>query len=569
MWSLGPAPGKVAEPDVRFDIMLPVGKELTANYNRVVTISPDSRTVAYVGGALSLRALNRSEARDVPNTGTARSPAFAPDSRQIAFWDDGYIKRVALDGDVPIVVGPLPERPMGMHWSEDGFIYVGRADRGISRVPASGGEPEQVLALTDGEYAHGPELLPGGDWIVFSLSRSVRAWSDGSIVAQSLKSGERRVLVSRGREARYLERGYLTYVQDGSLFAAPFDVDRVEVTGAAVVMESNVHTSSEDETGAAGYDVSDDGVLAFAPPAGRATRDMRLSFVDREGHEEPLPTGARRFGTATISPDGTRIAAQINDIEGTQIWISLVAREGAQRLTTSGRNTSPVWSADGRSIYFASDRGGSTDIWRRPADLSAPAERVLESHGAEIPASASSDGRWLYYSLMAPGNSNIGRVSLVGDPVTEMLVDSPADELYARVSRDGRFICFQSNETGRWDIHVMEIDSGRRWIVSTVDGFDPLWSADGRSIFYTSSGALYRVDVQTSPDFAATAPVVALQLDTSRQGRILDVSREGNRVLMGFTDAGEGEVETRPRVTVVLNWLDRIEQRLGGERAPR
>jgi Tol biopolymer transport system component len=245
-----------------------------------------------------------------------------------------------------------------------------------------------------------------------------------------------------------------------------------------------------------------------------------------------------------------------------------VDREGAQRLTTTGRNMSPVWSADGRFIYFASDREGSTDIWRRPADLSAPAERVLESPGAELPTSASQDGRWLYYSLMAPGNSDIGRVSLGGDPVVEVLVDSRADELSARVSRDGRFICFQSDEAGRWDIHVIEIDGGRRWIVSSVEGFAPLWSRDGGSIFYMGDvGTSYRVDVQTSPDFAAADPVLAFEIDSSRQGQIMDLGPDGKRMLVGFSDAGDGETggETRPRVTVVLNWLDRIEERLGGE----
>jgi serine/threonine-protein kinase len=286
-----------------------------------------------------LRSLDRTEPRPVPDAGAARSPAFSHDSRQIAFWESGHIKRASIEGGVPIIVGQLKERPMGMHWAGDDYIYVGRANRGIWRVPSSGGELEPVLEVGEGEYAHGPELLPGGEWMLFSLSRGVRAWSEGSIVAQSLKNNERRVLVQRGREARYLRSGYLTYLQDSTLFAAPFDPERVEVTGAAAAMESDVHTSAEDETGAAGYDVSDDGVLAVAPPWGAGARSTRLTFVDRDGREEPLPLGPRRFGAARLSPDGTRIAAQINDIDGTHIWIIAVDRDGAQRLTTTGRNT--------------------------------------------------------------------------------------------------------------------------------------------------------------------------------------------------------------------------------------
>ena len=487
------------------------------------------------------------------------------DSRQIAYWDSGHIKRATVEGGMPIIVGALHERPMGMHWAGDDFIYVGRADRGIWRVPSSGGELEPVLELNEGEYAHGPELLPGGEWVLFSLSRGVRAWIEGSIVAQSLKNKERRVLVPRGREARYLRNGYLTYVQDNTLFAAPFDLDKIEISGAAAAIESDVHTSAGDETGAAGYDVSDDGVLVVAPPAGMGARTSRLTFLDRDGNKEPLPLGPRRFGAARLSPDGTRIAAQINDIEGMHIWIISVDRDGAQRLTTTGRNTFPVWSHDGRHVYFASVQDGASDIWRRPADLSAPAEKVLESVGAELPSSASSDGRWLYYSLMFPSNSDIARVSLVGDPEVEVLLDSPADELDARVSPDGRFFCFQSDETERWDIHVMEISSRRRWIISSADGYRPIWTRDGNRIVYMSASAdAYRVDVRTSPEFSAGEAVRTFDIDADRQGQAMDASRDGERLLVALDEIRDDQTETRPRVTVVLNWFDEIEERIQG-----
>ncbi|MBD3869524.1 MAG: PD40 domain-containing protein, partial [Acidobacteria bacterium] len=552
----------------RFEVMLPQGKGFSANYNRVVTISPDSRTIAYLseGGGPSgenylwLRSLDRTEPRPVPDTGSARSPAFSYDSRQIAFWEGGHIKRARIEGGMPIMVGALRERPMGMHWAYDDFIYVGRADRGIWRIASSGGELEQVLELKEGEYAHGPELLPGGEWILFSLSRGVRAWAEGSIVAQSLKNNERRVLVQRGREARYLRNGYLSYVQDSTLFAAPFDLEKIEIGGAAAAMQSNVHTSAEDETGAAGYDISDDGVLVVAPPAGAGARTSHLTFLDRDGKKESLPVGARRFSAARLSPDGTRIAAQINDDEGTHIWIIAVDRDSAQRLTTSGRNTSPVWSHDGRHIYFASVRDGVNDIWRRSADLSAPAEKLLESVGAELPSSASSDGRWLYYSLMSPSNSDIARLSLAGDPEVEVLLDSPADELEGRVSPDGRYFCFQSDETGRWDIHVMEIASKRRWIISSGDGFFPIWMRDGNRILFSTGSGEYIVDVRTSPEFSAGEPVHSFDVVE----KILDASLDGSRVLAALDEVDDDQTETRPRVTVVLNWFDEIEERIKG-----
>jgi len=562
-----PKPNPVPATDVQFDVMLLQNRGFSSNYNRVVTISPDGRTIAYTSEALWFRALNEARPRAVPGTENARSIAFSDDSRQIAFWDGGYVKRVEIDGGVPIVVAELHERPFGMHWAADGFIYVGRADQGIWRVAAAGGEPERVLTLESGEHAHGPELLPGGEWILFTLGRSVRGWADGSIVVQSLVNNERRLLIQRGREARYTLNGYLTYVVDGGLFAASFDLQRLEVTGAPVAMRTDVHTSASDETGAAGYDISDDGVLVYAPPGGFGSRITRLAMLNTDGSEELLPMESRRFGSSRLSPDGKQIAAQCNDVEGTHIWIFAVDRVAAQRLTSTGRNTSPVWSHDGRYVYFASDRDGSTDIWRRAADLSTAAEQVLDAEGAQLPSSTSGDGRWLMYSLMTPGNSDVGRVSLVGDPVDELLVDSPADELDAKFSPDGRFFAFQSDETGRWDIHVVEFATGRRWIVSSTDGFFPFWTADGKRILYMSgSESFYGLDVQTAPEFKASEPAIAFRIASNRPGQVFDVTHDGRQVLVGTEGNANPLLEKRPRVTVVMNWLDQLEQRAGDGR---
>ena len=563
-WMLKPSSPIPAAPNVRFDMMLGQNTSFSSNYNRVVTISPDARTMAYTAVGLWLRAMDETSPRMVPNTQNARSPAFSSDSRQLAFWEGGHIKRVDLDEGVPIAVGPFQERPLGMHWNEDGYIYVGRADLGIWKVPASGGEPEQVLAMEKGEFAHGPELLPGGEWVLFTLCRGVRAWAEGSIVAQSLETNERRVLIHRGREARFTRSGHLTYVQENTLFAAPFDVDRIELTGGALAMETNIHTSGEDETGAAGYDISDDGVLVFAPPAGFGARPARLAFLDGNGNTTLLPMDSRRYGSANISPDGERVAAQVNNIEGTHIWILSVTRGGAQRLTTAGRNTYPVWSHDGRYIYFASDRDGDTDIWRRPADLSAPAEKILKAEGAQWPTSISRDGAWLLYSLMSPGNSDIGRIALNGDPTPQSLVDSLADELNGRLSPDGRFFCFQSDETGRWDIHVMEIATGRRWIVSSNDGFFPFWTRDGKRIMFRSGSEKFlAVDVETDPQFKASEPVLAFNIDSSILGQNFDVTHDGGQILLGSESFIDESAETRPRITVVLNWFDHLKERAG------
>jgi hypothetical protein len=454
---------------------------------------------------------------------------------------------------------------MGMQWAEDGFIYVGRADEGMWRAPGSGGDLEAVLSMDDGEYAHGPELLPGGEWILFTMCRSVRGWSNASIVAQSLSGNERRVLVERGRDARYVKSGHLTYVDGGTLFAVPFDINTMQVEGSAVAMDSDVHMSAEDETGAAGYDVSDDGILAFAPPAGYgAAGPTRLLLRDADGNERPLPIDVRPFGYASFSPDDRRVAAHINDDDGTHIWALDVDRRSVQRLTTTGRNTYPIFSHDGKTIYFASDRDGDTDLWRRPVDLSSPPEKVLAAEGAQLPTAVSNDGKWLFCSWMTPGNSDVARVSLIGEPKAEILVEGPADELNPRPSADGRFVCYQSDETGRWDIHVTEISSGRRWIVSPVEGYFPFWTRDGKRIMYRSgSEDSLGLEVTTEPQFSMGDPVPLFKFDSARQVQMFDVTRDGKWALIGAREHSDSSAETRPHVVVVLNWFEKLAERVG------
>lgn len=564
-WTLKKAPAAPEPVDARFDMVLSAGALFSSNYNRVVTISPDSRFIAYTANGLLIRPLNDTRSNLVPNSTSARSPAFSHDSRQVAYWESGVIKRVSVDGGSSIVVTHLNERPMGMLWAADDYIYIGRADEGIWRVPGSGGELEQVVAVEKGEYAHGPELLPGGEWMVFTLCRSVRGWSNASIVAQSLTSDERRVLVARGREARYVMSGHLSYVDSGTLFAVPFDIQSVRVDGSAVAMETNVHLSAEDETGAAGYDVSDDGILVFAPPSGYgAAVPMSLFLQEKDGTETPLPIGIRPFGSASLSPDDRRVAAHIKDDDGTNVWVLDINRSAAQRVTKTGRNTYPIWSHDGSTVYFASDRDGDTDIWRRPADLSGPAEKLLAAEGAQLPSAVSQDGEWLYCSWMTPGNSDIARVSLVGEPKFEILVEGPADESSAKPSADGRFICYQSDETGRWDIHVKEIDTGRRWIVSSDEGFFPFWTRDGKHIIYRSdSQVTISLDVATAPLFATTPTAQTFDFDATRQVQMFDVTRDGQRVLIGAREHLDSAAETRPRVVVVLNWFEKLAEHTG------
>ena len=240
-----------------------------------------------------------------------------------------------------------------------------------------------------------------------------------------------------------------------------------------------------------------------------------------------------------------------------------VDRSGGQRLTSTGRNTRPAWSHDGRYVYFGSDRDGDIDIWRRRADLSAPAEQVLDAPGAQLPSRAANDGQWLLIEQLAPSNADVARLVLAGEPRIEPIVATIADEFNADLSSDGRFVCFQSDETGRWDVHVIELATGRRWIVSTGDAYTPLWSRDGRHILFVSGEELMSVTVSTEPEFSASEPVAAFRQDVRRHGQTYDTTADGSRMLIGSVEeTADRTQENRARVMVVLNWTAELARRL-------
>ena len=187
---------------------------------------------------------------------------------------------------------------------------------------------------------------------------------------------------------------------------------------------------------------------------------------------------------------------------------------------------------------------------------------MLDADGAQIPSSTSNDGEWLIYEQMAPSNSDIARVRLGGDPVVEVLVNSLADELSPHFSADGRFFCYQSDETGRWDIHVKEIATGRSWTISAEPGYSPIWTRNGKRINYLSNSSLMQgIDVTTEPEFSAGDPDESFTMELDRHGRTFDVTADGSKLLIGIVREEDQAVETRERVSVVLAWFTELEQR--------
>ena len=568
VWSTTLSPPELPESLItRFYIDYPGETASRGFFATAVAISPDGTSVVFdADRQLWLRAIDDLVATPIRGTEGARMPFFSPDGQQLGFWGrgDGQMKSVSITGGAPVSLGPAPQRVYGASWANDGYVYFGQGAAGILRVSDNGGDPETVVEMAEGEQAHGPQLLPGGEWLLYTLLSGSGSWNNASIVAQPVSGGERKVLVDRGTDGRYVPTGHIVYFLGDNLFAVPFDADSLEVAGGSVSIVEGVRQAFGGFTGASQYAFSDRGGLVYMG----ASDDAQLVWLDRSGQVELLPFEPRSSLDLDLSPDDRRIALEIEgDDEEYDIWIYEVERGGSSvLLTTDGDNRMPVWSPDGDWVFFASDRSGNSDIWKRRADRSLAAEPVLNMEAAVWPKSISDDGGMLLFESRLGLNADVGILALdAHEP--EMLVATAAAEFGPTFSPDGRFFAFNSNETGQFEVWVMEVASGRRFgpvSTSTRGGVDPRWSRNGREIYYrsvTSPGILV-VEVEMEP-FSASDPLELVDIVMPSLSRF-DVTEDGQKFLVAVpAGSGEtGDTASGARLNVVLNWFEELKQRV-------
>ena len=374
-------------------------------------------------------------------------------------------------------------------------------------------------------------------------------------MVHSFETGERKVLIEGGRDARYAPTGHLVYVLDGTLLAVPFDVDALEVMGGPIPMAEGVMTAGL-RSGAAQFSVSDTGALVYV--TGSDPGDRTLVWVDRDGGEEALAAEPRAYTYPRISPDGGRLAVEVRDQEN-DIWIWDFARETLTRLTFDPRGDSyPVWTPDGTRVAFSSFRDGPRDLYWKAADSTGAVERLTESEDQPVPYAFTPDGRHLVFREQDEQGFNLGVLSLEGSP--EPLLATEFSEVNGEISPDGRWLAYQSNASGQGEIYVRpfpNVEEGQ-WLISSGGGTRPLWARDGQELFYLAPGArLMAVGVQTEPSFApGNAEEVFEGYWAGPTRRSYDISPDGERFLMIKESAGSDSTE----FILVLNWFNELER---------
>jgi len=561
-WTFKPAP-PMPRPISRFDYDFPEGQQFRNTGRAVMALSPDgSRFVYNTAQGLYVRSMDQIEARLIPGTEASLSvPFFSPDGQWVGYFQDAQIKKIAISGGAPVPIGPA-FNPFGVSWGPDNTILFARPE-GIQRVSANGGAPELIIKVGAGEQFDGPQFLPGGEWILFTVGTGAGGWDEARIVIESLKTKERRDIWRGGSDARYVPTGHIVYALDDNLFAIPFDLDTLTVTGGPVPLVEGVFRAAV--TASANYGISDGGSLVYVAGS-RVTAQRTIVWVDRQGREEAIKVPPRRYAYARLSPDGTRVALGIQDAEN-DIWIWDLRRETLARLTFDpGFNRGPVWTPDGKRLAFSVQRGSAENIYWQAADGSGAPEPLTEIPNVSImPHAFSPDGaQLLFEEINTP--RDISLLRLDGKRETKPLVQTSFSEDSPDISPDGRWLAYESTESGRDEIYVRpfpDVNSGR-WQISTGGGTRPLWSPNGRELFYyVDPGTLMAVRIEPGTAFTAGSPAVVFrgQYFSGTVGRQYSVSPDGRRFLMIKNAASAGNAPP-PQIIVVQNWFEELKRRI-------
>jgi eukaryotic-like serine/threonine-protein kinase len=549
---------------------------LSITITRRVAISRDGRFIVYNAeeDGVSRLYLHRLDQLDPIAIRGAEGPVtevgsvlLSPDGQWVAYHDTrGLLKKLPITGGTPSTI--YEAGPDGFivpaTWGGDGtIVFSSQKTRGLMRVSENGGEAS-VLTRAQGETHYQPQLIPGGV-VIFTIDKDGRR---PTVAALSLESGKYKPLVE-GFAPRATADGHLLFMRDGGIWAARFDRRTLTLTSPPSLVVAGLEWS-------ANFDVADNGTLVYTPTQSR----RRIVWVDRQGREEFIPIPAQTYINPRISPDGNRVILDVRDFrdEG-DIWILDLRRGNLDKLTTiPGNKRHAIWTRDGKHIAFSQVDGprfldgpttrartGTANVYLQRADGIGTPERLLESNLLQYPVSFTADGTRVVLREMGVGhgaNWNLRIMSLRDRKMAPLLAGN-SYETNGEISPDGRWIAYESEESSRREVWVRPFPDvqSARWRISTNGGREPLWSRNGREVFYLGlDGRLMKVDVATAPSFNVSTPVRLLnnvylfRSVSATPGRSYDISPDGSRFLMIKEPVSGNEL------VVSLNWTSTLDK---------
>jgi len=580
VWALmRPAP----EPAMSVTVPFPQG---TANF----AVSPDERYLADMGRQNSgprlhvrpLQSIDEDAASPIQGTEDALnlSWTFSPGGESIAFVTSaGRLWRVSLAGGPPSPLGEVDVTNLrGMTWTRDGDIIFAAMAAGIWSMPEDGGPARLVATPPPGAQYAWPEVAPDGKTLLVTVRYGLEEQRNRRLGLVDLESGKLKDLDVEGTYPRFAQAGRVVFARfegsigsdtraDGSLFAVSYDPDLREM-GSPVLLRANIAVYPH---GKALFELSDDSLFFVA--GRRDEVDRSLLWVDRQGGETPVSLTSAPYRTPRLSPDETKIVYRLQGVDyGDALYIHDIASDSRTVLTTDSRGYTPQWSLDGVHIYF-----NSITVERRRADLTGDRQQVVPNPGggrpAVVPNSLSPDGE-LLYSRRANGTFGIFAIRPEGDRTPRTILDTAANETTAKFSPDGKWFAYAAVAAGtgddvRREVWVREYPDGPPLKVSIDGGQSPMWSKDGRELFYQSAdGMMMAAAIQTEPvlDRGLPQPLFKMsgalpfewQYTPGPRAVNYDVRADGTFLMLkeGLPDWPP------PMINVWLDWGEELKQRV-------
>jgi serine/threonine-protein kinase len=563
----------IDRPLVRLDVDLGTDVSLGSLAGANAILSPDGSRLAYVShNRLHTRRLDQARATELPGSEGAHAPFFSPDSRWVAFFVGGKLKKVSAAGGAAIVLCNAPFG-IGGSWGEDGTIIAALySSGGLSRIPADGGAPAPLTELDreHGDRTHRwPQILPGGKTVLFTANtNSYSGFDDASIEVMSLGDRHKKTLMRGGTYGRYLPSGHLLYVNRGTLFAVPFDPGALEVRGAPTPVLNQVAYSSNN--GDAEFEASQTGTLVYesgGPRGGSVT----VQWLESDGKTRALLPKPSDYGRPSLSPDGRRLAIEIREGSNQDIWVYDLGRDTMTRMTFDGKvNQGPIWSPDGHYIVYGSQEG----LFCTRADGAGKPQPLIRTKDNVFPWSFTPNGNRLAYHELDPETANdIWTVPLENDGTglragkREVFLQTPSDERNASFSPDGHWLAYVSNESGNFQVYVRTFpDTGAKWQISSEGGAYPMWSRSGRELLFESLDNRIMVAGYTvqGDSFVPDKPRLWSEktlVNTVHTSKNVDLASDGKRVVALMQADGPEAQQSQHQVVFLENFFDELRRR--------